>query len=294
VTRLLPLLPYDAGMKRAVNRVLAGASGYQFTRAVASAPLPATPPPVGPRKRVDRLVKSPVFILCSVRSGSTLLRVILNSHSQICAPHELHLRYMRVSIDQEYGEIAMKQIGMDERKLEHLLWDRVLERELTASGKRVIVDKTPNIVFMWERLREAWPSARFIFLFRHPAAIANSVSRDRSGNDGAYDYAVKRVREYAAAIEAARAVLPGYIVRYEELVAEPERVSAGVCEFLGLTWEPTMLDYGSHDHGKLVPRIGDWGEKIRSGRIDSNITVPGDDEVPPQLEDVSRAWGYLD
>ncbi|XDO64283.1 sulfotransferase [Streptomyces sp. RLB1-33] len=45
-----------------------------------------------------RLVDSPVFVLSSVRSGSTLLRVLLNSHSQIRAPHEMHLRTVHVHL----------------------------------------------------------------------------------------------------------------------------------------------------------------------------------------------------
>ena len=40
----------------------------------------------------DRLVTAPTFILSSVRSGSTLLRLLLDSHPDICAPHEMHLR----------------------------------------------------------------------------------------------------------------------------------------------------------------------------------------------------------
>src|SRR3954467_12084339 len=39
----------------------------------------------------DRLLEQPVFVLSSIRSGSTLLRVLLNSHTAIHAPHELHL-----------------------------------------------------------------------------------------------------------------------------------------------------------------------------------------------------------
>jgi hypothetical protein len=281
-----------AWLKQVVNRALSATIGYQLSRAATTAATTA-PGRHGPGARVDRLVEQPTFILSSVRSGSTLLRVILNSHSQICAPHELHLRFLQVAVNQEYGKLAMKEIGLDERGLEYLLWDRVLHRELAASGKRLIVDKTPNIVFAWQRLVQAWPQARFVFLFRHPAAIATSLSRDRKEQEGAYDAAVKRVREYADAIEEARASLTGHVVRYEDLVREPERVAAGLCDFLDVPWEPSMLDYGSHDHGKFVPRIGDWGEKIRSGRIVGTISLPDDDDVPPLLVDVSRAWGYL-
>ena len=56
-----------------------------------------------------RLVASPVFLLSAIRSGSTLLRSILNSHPAVCAPHELHLRYLKVSIDSEYTPVGDDQ-----------------------------------------------------------------------------------------------------------------------------------------------------------------------------------------
>src|SRR5215207_5047779 len=51
----------------------------------------ASPPPRELRTAAgDRLLVAPAFVLSSVRSGSTLLRVLLATHSQIHAPHELH------------------------------------------------------------------------------------------------------------------------------------------------------------------------------------------------------------
>jgi hypothetical protein len=280
-------------VKRAVNLVLTKTTGYQLTRA-ANADLGSLSPALKPgvvRKRVNRQVERPTFIITSVRSGSTLLRVILNSHSQICAPHELHLGTVHVSIGQSYGKESMRQIGLNEQSLEHLLWDRILQRELAASGKRLIVDKTPQAVFHYERLTQAWPKARFIFLLRHPAAIADSLFRLRK--DPVMADVQARVLQYVDQIELARAALTGLTVRYEDLVAEPERVSRELCAFLEVPWERSMLDYGSFDHGGFKPRMGDWSEKIKSGQIDNDIVLPTADEVPEELRDACRRWGYL-
>ncbi|MFD8212331.1 sulfotransferase [Streptomyces sp. NPDC059697] len=54
---------------------------------------------------------SPVFVLSSVRSGSTLLRVLLNSHSQIRAPHEMHLRTVHVHLSRDFTADAMRALG---------------------------------------------------------------------------------------------------------------------------------------------------------------------------------------
>jgi hypothetical protein len=286
--RVSNALPGGATIKRAVNDVLSRAVGYRLTRAKPRrARRHVGPPPTMPG---DRLLRTPTFLLSSVRSGSTLLRVILNTHSQLHAPHELHLQVLQVKIARRVAERAMRELRLDERGLEHLLWDRLLHRELTASGKRLIVDKTPNNVFIWERLPEAWPDARFIFLLRHPAAIADSLYRATKDPDR--EKVVSRVLEYGNALEDARRNLPGMTVTYEDLVGEPERVVSEICAFLGVPWEPDMLNYGEGDHGPFQVFLGDWSHNIRSGKIQPNIKVPRPGEIHPRLLDLCRAWGY--
>jgi Sulfotransferase family len=248
------------------------------------------PPTSGPRKRVNRLVKEPVFVMCSVRSGSTMLRLILDSHSQLCSPHELHLRTLKVTIKNQYGKLAMKELGLEERRLEYLLWDRLLHRELTASGKAIIVDKTPSNVFIWERLAEAWPKARYLFLFRHPASIANSLFNFTE--EETIESAVKRTGEYLEAFAGARDNLPGLSVRYEDLVADPDRTTAQICEFIGVPWEPAMVNYGSFDHGKIVKFVGDASEKLQSGVIQRDVVLPTEAETPEPLRELTRRLGY--
>jgi LPS sulfotransferase NodH len=266
--------------KKTLNDALTRATGYQLQRTGGAA-----------AKRLrggDRLIQAPVFVICTLRSGSTLLRVLLDSHSQIRSPHELHLRYVSVHFDQKWSERSMKELGLDTRTAEYLLWDRLLHRELTASGKSIIADKTPNNVFMIRRLREAWPDARFIFLLRHPGAIARS--RQKYKGEGADELIIK----YVEALEAARQTYDGHTVRYEDLTANPERELRKICDFLGVPYEATMLDYGQFDHGRYKSGLGDWNEKIKSGAIQPPEPPPPLDEIDPALREMCAKWGYLD
>lgn len=239
----------------------------------------------------SRLVPSPVFVLSPARSGSTLFRVILNSHSQICAPHEMHLRYVRVRVeDKDYAREAIRRLGLDEPGLEHLLWDRLMHRELTRKGKRIFVDKTPGNGAQWARLHQAWPEARFIFLIRHPAVILDSLVRARP-DLGTLRHQ-RMVLAYAEQIQQARRSVPGPTVRYEELTADPERVTRDICRFLGTSWEPGMLQYGNHNHGSYRAGLGDWSANIKSGLIQPARANPHPDDVPAALHEICAAWGY--
>jgi hypothetical protein len=275
-------------LQRALRR-----TGYELRRV--PAPADPQPPPRARRPRIrvrsgDRLVEAPVFVLSTVRSGSTLLRVLLGSHSQIHAPHEMHLRDLGVDVKSKYAARALDSVGLDQEHLEYLLWDRLLHRTLAASGKSVLVNKTPSDVFIVDRIRACWSDARFIFLVRHPAAIA--ASRQATRPQDTPERNAEMVRRYAAALERARSELPGPTVRYEDLASDPAAVTQRLCEFIGVEWEATMLDYGSFRHSGFKAGLGDWKDKIKSGQVQSPTLPPPDAVVPEPLREFAEAWGY--
>jgi hypothetical protein len=272
------------GWKEAVNAGLRRTTGLQLTRAkVLTAPRGAP----GTREG-DRLLERPAFILSSVRSGSTLLRVLLDSHSLLHAPHELHLRDLHVKVKEGPATKAMEELALDAEHLEYLLWDRLLHREVVRHGKRFVVNKTPTDVFVAERICRCWPDARFIFLLRHPASIARSRADARPQDSEEQN--VKMIRKYADALESARQTFPGLVVRYEELTSDPEAELRRVCEYLEVPFEPQMLEYDRFDHGRYKVGLGDWTEKIKSGVI--HPPEPAPEDVPEGLRTLSDAWGY--
>jgi hypothetical protein len=282
--------------KKTVNNALVKATGYQLEKARPGGGSRRARGGGRPRRGVrkgDRLVEAPVFLLCTLRSGSTLLRVLLNSHSKIHAPHELHLRYISVLLDKKWSERSMKEMGLDQDGLRYLLWDRILHRELAGSGKSIVVDKTPNNVFITDKIREAWPDARFIFLLRHPGAIAQSRKEWFSGRPENYDEEqnVDLIRRYCEALEEARQTYDGITVRYEDIAADPAGVTKQLCEFLGVEWEPGMLEYGKFDHGRYKSGLGDWSDNIKSGRVQKPKPPPA--EIAGPLAPVAEKWGYL-
>ena len=245
--------------------------------------------PAADRAGPARLVPSPVFVLSTMRSGSTLLRCLLDSHSRIRAPHELHLEGLQVEFGVPYTELAMDRLGLGRAELEFLLWDRVLHAELTSSGASVIVEKTPAHTMIWERISRCWPAARYLFLLRHPESVLSSLCElspqlSRDGMAGA-------VAEHAGRLAAARQALPGETVRYEDLVAQPAATLRRLCRYLGVRWEPAMLDYGRFDHGPLEKFLGDFaGKAIRRPRQARPLPDSGRDH--PALLDISRGWAY--
>ncbi|MER7567856.1 sulfotransferase [Streptomyces sp. NPDC097941] len=259
------------------------------------------------RESAARLVESPVFIISTVRSGSTLLRCVLNTHSQVHAGHELHLGGIEVKLATEPANAAAAELGLSTTDLEHLLWDRLLDHQLKQSGKDVLVEKTPGNVAMWRRIAECWPRARYIFLLRHPVHVMDSLSnifRDRAV-DMALPHSPEeieaRIRSSAFGqispmieeLTEARAHLDGITVRYEDLTKSPDVATKDICEYLGIPWEAGMLNYGSQDHGSFRMFLGDWHEKISSGVIQPHRGLPDINGLPDDLAGLCRGLGYV-
>ena len=237
-----------------------------------------------------RLVPEPVFILSYMRSGSTLLRVVLDSHSKLCAPHEMHLSLLRLDFKGQ-SEAAMREIGFSARGLENLLWDRVLFDQLAKSGKSHIIDKTPGNSLWWRRIHKYWPEAKFVILYRHPVRVMESWERARP--EIKREKTVAQMLRFAQALEAARETHGGLVVKYEDLTRNPAQVTQQICSFIGVPWEPQMIAYGEKDHGTFVRGLGDWSDKIQSGTIAPAPPDPKPEDIPDDLKEICRLMGYL-
>jgi hypothetical protein len=273
-----------------LNSVLVRVTGYQLSRPLASRAWNL------PKADGGRLLTAPVIVFSAPRSGSTLLRVVLGSHSELYAPPELPLKHLGVRADTKWIQASLEGLELTTEDVEHMLWDRVLAEALRRSGKPRIVVKTPANVLIWERIAACWPDARFVFLLRHPAAAVASLQSSfdpawhPAGEAGSLEESVAKGLRYMTVLEQAREALPGFTVRYEELTASPERVVRQLCEFVGVPFQPAMLEYGAFDHAGFTPGLGDSSLNIRSGRIQPPAPIP--DEMPAELAGICAAWGY--
>jgi hypothetical protein len=250
----------------------------------------------------SRLLTAPVIVLSPARAGSTLLRMILDSHSALYAPPELPLAQLTVRAETTWMRASLRELQLTSQEVNYLLWDRVLADVLSRSGKPTIVVKTPSNVLVWRDIAQCWPDARFIFLLRHPASSVVSLNASfdakwHPGETGSLAESAAKALRYMSALEDARRALPGHTVRYEDLTAEPATQSRQLCEFLGIPFEPGMLEYGQFGHGRIGSGLGDASVKLKSGRIQSATlpplgVAPGSEGFPPELVKMCEAWGY--
>ncbi|GEM_PF-740666 len=199
-----------------------------------------------------------VFIGGAGRSGTTLLRVMLDAHPAIhCGPEVKvlpKLARLREAWAASLGS-ALLDAGIDAQGLDDAF--RAFVRTLLrgrAPGAQRIAEKTPHNAASMAVLGSLFPRARFLHVVRDGRAVAASLQR-QAWRDPSTGQPLAQCQDLVAGAQywkqlllTARhqaALLPGRVleVRYELLVAEPERELRRVLAFLGEAWNPAVLEH---------------------------------------------------
>ena len=201
---------------------------------------------------LDEAAPTPIFVIGSPRSGTTLLRLILDSHPHISCGEETHfLRDLEAVVGRNWDLVATYGLSR-EWWIEHLrgLYDTFQAEVLARDGKSRWAEKDPTYTLHLPFIEELFPSAVYIHLLRDGHDVVASF-RDRWG----YKSAARAARtEWARYVHAARALgrrLPParfLELRYEQLVTDPEAQGQRLFEFLGEPWDPSVLEFDPRDH----------------------------------------------
>jgi len=266
-----------------------------------------------------------IFIISPPRSGSTLLQRMLGSHSAIYTHPEPHLltplyylgyydNVERAPYDHINAAKALRELCEELPRGEQDYLDAlrayastIYDRVLAPTGKRFFLDKTPAYALIAPFVHKLFPQARFIILTRNPMAIHHSVAKSFFGGD--YQRAVEFnpvVKNYVPAV--ASFIRQGHdnatVIRYEDLVQHPEIQAKRLCEFLGVEFEPAVVNYGSAQHitksygdpitvsshnRPVQTSVASWQQALANDESARAIAAKVVNELK---DDDLQAWGY--
>ncbi|TQE99010.1 MAG: sulfotransferase [Spiribacter salinus] len=225
----------------------------------------------------ENVDSAPFFIVGCGRSGTTLLRSMLDSHPLVGVPLESlfiidYLSSRRPpSVLRKLlpGEYELQEWGISCRP-EDLsdcasaaeMIDRIHRLYLREHGKSRWGQKTPRFVRFGELLRARFPGARFIHMIRDPRAVASSLVRSNVHRSTLLHAAQRWSTDVSAGLDLKRKHPQQVLcVRYEEMVADPESELKRICAFLNLEFVETMLRF----HERTPGAYGTYYDKIHSG-----------------------------
>ncbi|WP_083918768.1 sulfotransferase family protein [Rudaea cellulosilytica] len=204
---------------------------------------------------------APIFIGGAGRSGTTLLRVILDAHPRIVCGPELKVTPLicRLWADCQFGYFsALQQHHLTEEDLARsfrTLLMSLLEKDGMVAGKPRIAEKSPDNVFFFHHLHRLLPDSPLIHVIRDGRDVVCSLrgmnwrnaktgelidcARDARG---AATYWVHAVQAGRAAPRQQPSLASRYFeLRYEKLISAPEQTLRPLFEFLGEAWDSRVL-----------------------------------------------------
>ena len=229
-------------------------------------------PQPGVSKEMSTANNGPIFIGGAGRSGTTLMRVMLDAHPRICCGPEWKMMPTIAELFQtftNYLRPVMSNYGNTTADVQghfRVFIQGMMENFLRAEGKPRWAEKTPNNVRWMVSLGEIFPEARFIHMVRDGRDVACSLVT-KYWPDPATGKKIDQVQDMTGAARYWRDVvmaarrqaedpsLAGRVleVRYETLVTDTAATMRQVLAFVGEEWDDAVLSHHTKDRtGELV------------------------------------------
>ncbi len=233
------------------------------------------------------------------RSGSNLLRLMLNQHRGISAPHPPHILKTFMPLISRYGDLKV-------RKNRFLLVDDVchwvecnpVEWSLVNFDRDEITDKITSLLDLFEVIyqqkctvdkAEMWCCKStfnihytgelekvirpfYIYLYRDGRDVATSFKEAYVGPKHIYQIAQKWQQEqketalFLSKLSSHRFVQ----ISYEALIQDPEKTLRMICENVGVEFDDIMLDYFNSKESLLTSKSGNMWANVAKPIITNN------------------------
>jgi hypothetical protein len=223
---------------------------------------------------------APIFILSGPRTGSTLLRYLIDSHPEICSPGEVRLGALSELLAVAFELTLGQTTNLNARdgappsyfgEVRRIL-DGLMNSYCQAKSKQRWCEKTPQNLDHLDFLNAVFPDAQCVCLHRHGLDCVRSEIEMRhpevfvqqaAGADGVHGRIAEHIERWCQRTERLLAFESAYSDRmlrmtYEDLVEDPERELQRVWEFL------------------RVQRVSGLSEKVFAMRHDDG---PGDYKI---------------
>ena len=253
------------------------------------------------------------FVVGMNRSGTTLLRMMLDAHPELTIPPETHFIPDLIKLDREGAATpeAMLKVIVSQREWgdfglteEELLERFKALRPLNAGdairsffeayaqrvGKPRWGDKTPRYVIRTRLIEDALPEAHFVHVIRDGRDVALSV-RDRTVKDFTLERVAQRWKDKVSKARRDAPLLKHYMeLRYEDLILDPDAALRAICEFVDLRFDAAMLDYHRRAEDRLqemARELPAHGGKTRLS-VERRMATHARTTEPPDPERVTR------
>ena len=226
-----------------------------------------------------------IFIGGMPRSGTTLMRVLMDSHPEVSCGEETRvipkfLEWRNNLYDTKSSEKSLENAGTTKNVVDKAMQEFLLETIVRRGDpKKFLCTKDPLTLQHQNYLKTIFPNSKFIFMIRDGRAQSHSsIKRKMSGPAPMSEFLrflkiwnTKVTDMYEQCLSNANSCLPVY---YEQLVLHPEENLKKITEFLNVPWSDNLMH-----HEDFIENIGIAKYELSSSQI-----------VKPVYLDALVAW----
>jgi len=271
-----------------------------------------------------------IQIIGTQRSGSNLLRVILDQSEAIASPHPPHILVTFMPLLASYGtldSISYHQLVKDVVAYVNanpVPWEGVVlnEEELFNQSEQYHLFTLNRLIYeqaalsknakYWccksmanvhyaEEMEAFGLQPKYVFLYRDGRDVACSFKKAIVGEKHIYHLAKQWEKDQAACIRL-KDLLPAdrfYSLNYETLITDPENEIRRLCLYLDIEYSSNMMQFHGSKTSKLTAAAGEMWSNLEKPIISNNTRkflneLKGDDLEIFELVagDVLKALGY--
>jgi hypothetical protein len=261
---------------------------------------------------------SPFFLVGNDRSGTTLLRLVLDRGDVAIPPESMFLAdfapvrqrgglddlaqadrlmravwsHPRVRLWKLSGDAPAVLPGLGHEEAYRFIVSAPFEAYARKEKKDRWADKTPLYLRYVAEIDAIWPDARFVVVVRDGRDVALSVMRVPFGANNVWAAARAWAQGIRLGLEAERRHPDRVVtVRYEDLVARPAEEGARVSEFLGMEFSKEMLEIERTDPDKILKEQAGWFTNVWAGINTSAVGKWQREMTPAQQRLFARVAG---
>jgi hypothetical protein len=230
----------------------------------------------------------PIQFIGTQRSGSNLLRVMLNQLPEICAPHPPHILKTFFPLLPYYGDLNdqsnfdvlvsdvcdwvnhnpvpwenfhLDPVEISDRCETRSLIDlfcKIYEKKAIQDGAKFWCCKSMESIYYAGEIEASGIRPFYIHLYRDGRDAALSFRKAIVGPKHIYSLAAKWKQEQQLSLDLLSA-LPAsryIVVRYEELISSPRTVISNICAKLEIPFSERVFDYFKSDESKNTANAG--------------------------------------
>jgi len=268
---------------------------------------------------------SPLFMIGTQRSGSNLLRLMMNQLNEIASPHPPHILERMTPLLNKYGdlsegnnfELLVNDVcrlvetnpveWMDMELNRDDIYSRCRNKSLMAvygaiydiyaelKGADTWCCKSLANINYINEIEEYYSDARYIYLYRDGRDVALSFQKAVVGEKHIYNIAKDWTDSQEIAINLGKKISSDrfFAISYEQLTSDAENSAKALCNFLNVEFSESMFEFHKTDEAKNAASSSKLWQNVTQPVISNNTNKFLDSMPVEDLEIFESVSGHI-